>query len=66
MGTIARTPVEVILIKSVMDASIAYASWFAVGSTLAGDGNRFIGSGEAGPFLSGVSPYFTILLLRGI
>eukprot|EP00752_Nemacystus_decipiens_P005605 g5073.t1 len=53
VGTIARTPVEVILIKNIMDASIAYASWFALGSTFAGDGNRFIGSGDAGPFFTG-------------
>eukprot|EP00752_Nemacystus_decipiens_P005607 g5075.t1 len=53
VGTIARTPVEVILIKNIMDASIAYASWFSFGSTFAGDGNGFIGTGHAGPFFTG-------------
>ncbi|CAN0099526.1 unnamed protein product [Ectocarpus fasciculatus] len=53
VGTIRRTPVEVVLIKNIVDASIAYASWFAVGSMFAGKGSRFIGWADAGPFLTG-------------
>eukprot|EP00752_Nemacystus_decipiens_P005733 g5188.t1 len=52
VGTISRTPPEEILIKNIVDASVAFASWFAFGNMFAGDGRRFLGL-DSGPFLTG-------------